>query len=320
MADAAQEFFYLDDDGAKQDAELHNAIINTVDYPIDEKIIAPIRAKHRAKYLAAQSAKSRNLRWIRVKASAEAQLAKTFDESEHPRDDHGRWTDSGGGDDAPAAVPGYKPGVKGRGKVEVERTRGEWVKESPIKTIDHVIAAAPIAQKALGEAGRKIAADLGIEFKDPGPKTKSPEGIARTKQKIAERKGLTARVTDTARGAFILTKPEQADEVIRKLAQTHEVLAEPWRTIEDTHYTDRALLVRDRATGLIGEVQITEPAMAEAKKIGHSLYEQSRSLPDDAAHKAEKDALVAQQRAIYGKVLDGYKGTDWQIVDGRSRL
>jgi hypothetical protein len=316
MADAAKEFFYLDEDGAKQDAELHNAIINPVDYPIDDKIMAPIRAKHRAKYLAAQSAKSRNLRWIRVKAGAQAQL-KTFDESQHPRDDHGRWTDSGGGDDAPAAVPGYKPGVKGRGAVEVKARRDQWVAESPIKTLDHVIAAAPVAQAALGDAGRKIAADLGIEFKDPGPKTASAKGIERTKEKIAERNGLTARVTDTARGAFVLTSPDQADTVIRKLAQTHEVLAEPWRTIDGSHYTDRALLVRDRQTGLIGEVQITEPAMAAAKKVGHELYEQARSLPP---HDPRIPALEAQMRAIYDKVLDGYKGTDWAAVDGRSRL
>ncbi|MBR0879632.1 hypothetical protein ACVMGC_001034 [Bradyrhizobium barranii subsp. barranii] len=46
----ANEFFYTDDDGSKQDAELHNAILNPVDYPIDEKIMAPIRAKHRRRH------------------------------------------------------------------------------------------------------------------------------------------------------------------------------------------------------------------------------------------------------------------------------
>ncbi|WP_456683826.1 hypothetical protein [Bradyrhizobium sp. S3.14.4] len=56
----AEEFFYTDDDsadGVKRDADLHNPILRAVDYPIDEKIMGPIRAKHRAKYLAEQRAK-----------------------------------------------------------------------------------------------------------------------------------------------------------------------------------------------------------------------------------------------------------------------
>jgi hypothetical protein len=47
-----EEFFYTDENGVKQDRELHAAIINPVDYPIDEKIMGPIRARNRAKWLA----------------------------------------------------------------------------------------------------------------------------------------------------------------------------------------------------------------------------------------------------------------------------
>jgi len=314
----AEEFFYTDDDsadGVKRDADLHNAIINPVDYPIDEKIMAPIRARHRAAHQAQQSAKARALRWPRVKGKALQLL--DFDPSQ-PRDEHGRWSDGGGSDDA-AAVPDYKPGVRGRGTVEVERKRDAWVAASPIKTIDDVVRAAPIAQKNFAKAGRRIADELGITFKDPGPKTSSAKGIERTKQKIVERKGVTARVTDTARGAFVLTSPDQADAVIAKLARTHEVLAEPWRTVKDSHYTDRALLFRDRATGLIGEVQITEPRMLEAKTKGggHELYEAARVMKDDDPGKA---GLNAKMQALYGAVLDGYNGTDWAVTDGRPRL
>lgn len=215
------------------------------------------------------------------------------------------------------SVAGYKPGVRGRGMVEVETRRGEWVAASSIKTIDEVIAAAPIAQRSFAEAGRKIAEEMGIEFKDPGPKTSSAKGIERTEQKIAGYAPQpAARVTDTARGAFVLSHPDQADDVIRKLAQTHEVLAEPWRTTPGANYTDRALLFRDRQTGLIGEVQLTEPKMAAAKKIGHEMYEKARVMPKGKA----QDALMAKMAALYGAVLDGYKGTPWEIVDGRGRF
>ena len=47
MARPGEEFFYTDENGVKQDRELHAAIINPVDYPIDEKIMGPIRARHR---------------------------------------------------------------------------------------------------------------------------------------------------------------------------------------------------------------------------------------------------------------------------------
>jgi hypothetical protein len=53
----AEELFYTDEDGTKQDAALHNAIIGPVDHPIDERIMAPIRGKHRARWLAEQKAK-----------------------------------------------------------------------------------------------------------------------------------------------------------------------------------------------------------------------------------------------------------------------
>ena len=56
-AHISEEFFYLDDDGAKQDAELHGPILRAADYPIDEKIMGPIRARNRAKWLAEREAK-----------------------------------------------------------------------------------------------------------------------------------------------------------------------------------------------------------------------------------------------------------------------
>ncbi|MBR0787388.1 hypothetical protein [Bradyrhizobium iriomotense] len=55
----SNELFYLDENGKKQDRELHNAIIGPVDHPIDERIMAPIRARHRAKYLAEQRSQRR---------------------------------------------------------------------------------------------------------------------------------------------------------------------------------------------------------------------------------------------------------------------
>lgn len=112
-----EEFFYLDAAGNKQDSELHNAIINPVDYPIDEKIMGPIRAKNRAKWLAEQNrmaAEQKTLRdaarlqsqWTRAKAQARTLLEKgdfirdpvtgEFQGS-HPGPGYGEGEGSGGG-------------------------------------------------------------------------------------------------------------------------------------------------------------------------------------------------------------------------------
>ena len=124
MSDKAEEFFYLDDDGRKQDADLHNAIINPVDFAIDESIMAPIRERNRAKYLDEQKTKTRAARWIRVKAKAVALatgqngLYKVWNEDDHPRapaggPDGGEFTGGGGGGEGGSG--GSKPDAAGAG-------------------------------------------------------------------------------------------------------------------------------------------------------------------------------------------------------------
>jgi hypothetical protein len=73
----AEEFFYLDKDGNKQDAELHNPILNAVDAQTDEKIMKPIRDRHRAAWLAEQEKATKQKRWQRAKALAQKLLGKT---------------------------------------------------------------------------------------------------------------------------------------------------------------------------------------------------------------------------------------------------
>lgn len=80
MPPKGQEFFYLDEDGTMQDADLHAAIIGPVDYPIDQKIMTPIRARNRAKWLAEQQAEQKAARlksqWARTKSRSQALLQK----------------------------------------------------------------------------------------------------------------------------------------------------------------------------------------------------------------------------------------------------
>ena len=47
---SSNEFFYRDEFGEKQDQRLHGPIINPVDYPVDDDIMEPIRARYRKKF------------------------------------------------------------------------------------------------------------------------------------------------------------------------------------------------------------------------------------------------------------------------------
>ncbi len=71
-----QEFFYLDRSGKRSDRDMHAVILGQVKTgpPIDEKIMGPIRARNRAKWL---TKRERQKRWRAIKAEALRLLART---------------------------------------------------------------------------------------------------------------------------------------------------------------------------------------------------------------------------------------------------
>jgi hypothetical protein len=267
----------------------------------------------------------------RTSASDRRPLApKEFDPSQ-PRDEHGRWTDGGGGDadgggDKPAAVHDFKPGFKtpktGLEFHHSDDVKKEWIAKSPIKTIEDVKRRAEMSQKALGDVGREIAQKLGIEIKDPGSKVKNEKGVARVLAKSKEPAyGSLAAVPDVARITFLVKHPEQTDQILDELAKHFEVAHEPFR-VTDVNYADRAANVR-LPTGLIGEVQMMEPSMAHAKSPdgggGHDWYVVMREAhptkgikPDAAKYKEARE----KQIEIYTPVLDAL-GDDWKALFGR---
>jgi hypothetical protein len=92
-----------------------------------------------------------------------------FDPDE-PRDDHGRWT-TGGGD-----------GNRGKD------TKREWINTNPLTTLESAMAAAQVNQNKLHEVGSKIAEDVGVKWKNPGPKSNKS---GRVDEKAASRVAIT---------------------------------------------------------------------------------------------------------------------------------
>jgi hypothetical protein len=260
-------------------------------------------------------------------------------------------------------VKGYKPGVQGAGPKAVKDVRDHpengWVAKSPLKTMDHAVDASLIAQDNLQEAATPISEKLGVKFINPGTKVhlvqedkygnrvrdteghpvyvkdadgnpkRNQDGIDRVNQKMKPGQGV-ARVTDLARGTFTLNGSADGDAVVKELSKTYEVADEGWRTIQESGYTDRPLMLRDPETGQIAEIQLAHPGLLHAKEHGgHDMYKKARTAADAAVkaskagnfeEQAKQEAIAeewnAKMRVYYGKVLDKL-GPEWKQIDGR---
>jgi hypothetical protein len=232
---------------------------------------------------------------------------------DEPRDESGKWTDGGGGGSggaAPAAeskpIAGFKPGVKASGAAAADSMKAEWFGRSPFKgDLTGAMAAARETQRTLGDVGRQIARELGVKFEDPGVKTDR----RRIDEKVIQRGGVE-KVTDLARGGFVVTRPGQADAIAQKLAEHFEVADESWKPTP-TGYVDRALQFR-APNGLIGEVQVLEKNMADAKfnRGGHDFYKEMQRADRNSPEFAE---AVQKQKDLYGSVFAALPA-DWQRV------
>lgn len=208
-----------------------------------------------------------------------------------------------------------KPGIKAIGSNKKHKTvKARWIAGSPIKTIDDLVENAPPAQREMGAAGRAIAKKHGVQFKDPGVKTKSEKGIARTAVKAKERGA--AGVTDVVRSTFVIDRPSQVEEIVADLGERFAVTVEDWKVTKQG-YMDRSALVRFK-NGMIGEIQFMDDGMSHAKSDtggnGHGMYVEWRALNPRSSRAR---ALSAQMRALYGAVTDAYT-SDWKAVLGKA--
>lgn len=295
-----------------------------------------IRKKHRDKWLAEQ--KEKKVSRFRSPAEARAYdlyFSDRYNENHDP--DNGQFAsgDGGGSSDSDSGSKstsskstssksdsgGYSPGMKAtNSSADIKAVKSSWVAASPIKSIDDLIEVAPAAQKQLGDIGQRLAEKYGVEFKDPGVKTKSEKGIERTKTKIADRGGVAASVTDVVRGTFIVTSPAQAEAIAKDIAKEHELVLEDWKKTS-LGYFDRAAVARF-PSGITGEIQFMDAGMSNAKSDkggnGHGLYVEWRALDMDVPEqRVRAQELKDQQVALYGAVSDAYS-SDWKAAFGKA--
>jgi hypothetical protein len=119
--EVGSEFFY-EEDGKRRDAALHDDILGDNDGAHDT---------------GRKAAKRAGLTDAEIAQLYPGKIAKDYDESKHPRDDHGRWTDAGGGDEAPAPAPQDDADMRLVGS-GVDRKRVEEWRDDLQKQIDAI--------------------------------------------------------------------------------------------------------------------------------------------------------------------------------------
>lgn len=156
---------------------------------------------------------------------------------------------------------------------------------------------------------REVGKETGAILGNPGVKDR-----AKAEEKIG-RKGYrsTRQLTDLVRAGFTVTSPDQAQRVINMLAQKFHVMDQGW-AVTPQFYFDRKVLVRF-SDGTIGEVQIWEPSLIDAKtnKGGHDLYEAARELPNGDPKKADLERKMTELYRPLVEALD----PSWGATVGR---
>jgi hypothetical protein len=214
------------------------------------------------------------------------------------------------------------PGLVARGAAAND-VKDAWRKTTPYHDLEPFLEKSKANQAEAGAHGQAIADTVGADFGNPGVKAPTqaevdalPAGsearakgevkLARLLRKITNDDGEVVKhpgtVTDQVRMGFKVAHPADGDTIVRGLAAHHEVIDEGW-FVNSAGYFDRKVYVRFK-DGMIGEVQIWEPSLLEAKEHGggHDLY-----VAYDKAMRAGDTAKAAelerQMQDLYGSVM-----------------
>lgn len=186
----------------------------------------------------------------------------------------------------------YSPGLKANNASDAADIKKRWQASAP-SDLHELIGMSPANQNTLTSVGNGLAQEMGVNFVNPGPKTP-----ARILDKIGRGKS-PQEVSDAVRGGFDTPTPQDADNIVSRLADHFEVSDEGWSKTPEGYF-DRKAMVRF-PNGQVGEVQMWPPGMLDAKDGaggGHALYQAWQGEADPEA----RYGLEQKMRALYGGV------------------
>ena len=142
---------------------------------------------------------------------------------------------------------------------------------------------------------------------DPG--LKKPE----TAKKKIKRKGYKSpeQLGDIVRAGIAVDRPDEAEALVRKIAQTFEIDDEGW-TKYPGGYFDRKVVVT-LPNGKKGELQIWSKDISDVKEDMHKLYEEARDIENNPKLKDRYEELLRQSSEIATRALTAGAVT-WQPI------
>lgn len=174
------------------------------------------------------------------------------------------------------------------------------------KDLDQLLKEARVNQAALQRLGNAVQHELGIPFAPPpaGFEVKTRDSIMR---KVAD-EGYSGphHLTDISRASFLVSSPEESDQVVRALSRRGTVYDKGWKQLPRDGYLDRKIYLRHPNGGL-SEIQIVPQGIQQLKAgQGHQLYEIARNprQPLEA-----RRAAARKSRTLYNRIIraDGFE-------------
>jgi hypothetical protein len=256
------------------------------------------------------------------------QPSKAWDESQHPRDEGGRFAtsdsndgpDSGNSGDQPKAEP--KPPALPP-KIAAAATVTDIPKQDipPNAGYDELRKHAEVGTEDLKDIldrGKGIGSQLGFKtvnseqefndaLKEPGGivVVAPPKGQKRAEEKVRqELNGDWSQLLDASRATVAVDSLEELDAVLKKLeASDMQVVraSDRFTNPTDVGYRDIKLNVKTPNDG-IGELQLHVKSILVAKNEAHHHYEVMRSIAGKAAE--EKRDMTAEEAAAFNEAKE----------------
>jgi hypothetical protein len=263
-----------------------------------------------------------------------ARFEKEWDESKHPRDEGGQFTDKGGGD--------LLPGPPKAEELWTDKERSlPWEARQAYSSLDEMLDDVPAVQEEMTKVLNKgEGLDVGIKAK-----TLDVEGMSKEERDQAIRDAMTkgkgpviliaqpktresatdkvqrryggrhTAIHDLVRATVAVDTPDEFSEVMQGLRAEMDkrgwvLVSRPesrWDHPAEGGYRDLIFKI-GRPGKLPVEVQVNTKAMLTAKVAGHDLYVEARNIKRTASaekrdltdeEKAEVDALESRMSEIY---------------------
>ena len=254
-----------------------------------------------------------------------------WQEADHPRDTDGKFTNAGGGAEAPTTgkvvapiTTPATPALLSKPKAPTAKNNKKHLENvfntkdlEPLKPearikLESIYEKASEVKDKFDAIGEKITKEVNGEYKKPPLK-----GTKRAVEKIMyDYNGDPTKIKDLVRSTIEVKTIAEAQGAVDKIKKEYKVLDSGFRDLLNPNVKSNLFGYRDakmnvEIDGIIAEIQVNIPEMLEAKSRNHDKYEiiskmdrivssENRTFTDEEAQKRNK--LIQEMEDDYDSV------------------